>query len=98
VYELVRAKAEAEGQAKGRAEGQAKGWAEGQAKGWAEGQAKGRAEGRAEGEMIGIIHICERLLNRPETPTDQLAGLSLEELNHLGQELQGLILKTNKAD
>jgi hypothetical protein len=38
------------------------------------------------------------LLNRPETPTDQLAGLSLEELNRLGQELQGLILNPRKAD
>jgi predicted transposase YdaD len=62
---------------------------------------KGRAEGWAEGEKTGLIsniHLCKRLLDRPETPTDQLAGLSLEELNHLAQELQGLILQTKKAD
>jgi hypothetical protein len=37
-----------------------------------------RPERREEGERIGTIHLCERLLNRPETPTDELAALSLE--------------------
>jgi hypothetical protein len=41
--------------------------------------------------------MCEQLLDRPETPADQLAGLSLEELNRLSQELQRLILKTKRG-
>jgi len=31
----------------------------------------GLAEGLAKGEKIGIIHYCERLLKRPETPAEQ---------------------------
>jgi predicted transposase/invertase (TIGR01784 family) len=38
-----------------------------------------RMEGREEGEQFGRIHLCERLLRRPETPTEQLAALPLEE-------------------
>jgi hypothetical protein len=53
----------------------------------------GRAEGRIEGEKIGAIHLCERLLNRPETPTGQLAGMSLEELSRLAEELQANLPK-----
>lgn len=48
---------------------------------------------RLEGEKIGIIHHCERLLNRPETPSEQLVGLSLEELTRLADELHGQVLK-----
>jgi predicted transposase/invertase (TIGR01784 family) len=54
-----------------------------------------RLEGRAEGEKIGIIHFCERMLNRPQTPTEQLAGLSLDELTRLADELQAQVLKPN---
>jgi predicted transposase/invertase (TIGR01784 family) len=53
-----------------------------------EGVQKGRMEGRMEGEKIGIIHICERLLGRPETPGEQLALMSPEELACLAEELQ----------
>jgi predicted transposase/invertase (TIGR01784 family) len=61
-----------------------------------EGRQEGRQEGRAEGEKIGLIgtiRVCERLLQRPETPTEQLAGLSLEELAGLSKELEEQILK-----
>jgi predicted transposase/invertase (TIGR01784 family) len=54
---------------------------------------EGREEGRAEGELIGRIHLCERLLNRPLTPTEQLASRSLEELIQLADELQAQVLK-----
>ncbi len=54
---------------------------------------EGREEGRAEGEKIGMIHAFERLLNRPQTPTEQLAGRSLEELTRLADELQGQLRK-----
>ena len=62
-----------------------------------EGRHEGREEGRTEGEQIGIIHLCERLLNRPETPKENLAGLSLEQLARLADELQGQVLKTPGA-
>src|SRR5258708_2174896 len=44
---------------------------------------EGRLEGWLEGEKIGIIHTLERLLNRSETATEQLAALSLDALNQL---------------
>jgi hypothetical protein len=37
---------------------------------------------------VGTIHLCERLLHRPETPADQLMALSLEDLTHLADALQ----------
>jgi hypothetical protein len=55
-----------------------------------------RQEGQAAGEKIGIIRIiqlCERLLNRPETAPEQLAGLSIEDLARLADELQGQVMK-----
>jgi hypothetical protein len=58
-----------------------------------EGQAEGRSEGHVEGEKIGMIHAYERLLQRPETPTEQLAALSLDNLTRLADELQAQLLK-----
>jgi predicted transposase/invertase (TIGR01784 family) len=46
----------------------------------------GRVEGVARGEQIGRIHLCERLLNCPETPTEQLASLSVDDLTKLADE------------
>src|ERR1700722_12264872 len=49
----------------------------------------GRKEGREEGEkrgIIGTVHLCERLLQRPETPAEQLAALSLDVLTRLAEE------------
>jgi len=57
-----------------------------------EGQKKGRVEGRMEGEKMGLIHLCERLLHRPETPTEQLVRLPLEELTRLADDLQAQVL------
>jgi predicted transposase/invertase (TIGR01784 family) len=48
---------------------------------------------RLQGQQIGIIHLCERLLNRPETPSEQLAALSMEALTRLAEDLQGQVLK-----
>jgi predicted transposase/invertase (TIGR01784 family) len=53
---------------------------------------EGRQEGRAE-EKISTIHFCERLLDRPETATEELAALSLDELTRLVDDLQGQVLK-----
>ena len=50
---------------------------------------------RQEGERTGIIQMiqfCERLLNRPETATENLAALSNEALTSLAEELQGQVL------
>jgi hypothetical protein len=60
-----------------------------------EGREEGREEGLARGEKIGVIHLCERLLQRPETPTQQLAAQSLEELTRLANELQAQALARN---
>jgi flagellar biosynthesis/type III secretory pathway protein FliH len=58
-----------------------------------EGHMEGRAEGRAEGEKIGIIHQCERLLKRQQTPTEQLVSLSLDDLTRLAEELHNQVLQ-----
>jgi predicted transposase/invertase (TIGR01784 family) len=52
---------------------------------------KGEKIGLEKGEKIGTIHFCERLLERPETPTEQLAALSLAELSRLAEELRNLV-------
>ena len=48
---------------------------------------------RLEGEKIGMIHAFERLLNLPETPTDELIGLTLNDLARRADELQARVLK-----
>ena len=58
---------------------------------------EGREEGRTEGEHIGVIHLCERLLKRPETPAEKLAALALAELARRAEELQGQVLKARGA-
>jgi hypothetical protein len=50
-------------------------------------------EGQKKGEKIGVIQLCERLLKRPETPTEKLAALSIEDLTRLADELQGQVFK-----
>jgi len=54
---------------------------------------EGRDEGRTEGEKIGMIHAYEGLLNRPETSTEELARLTLDELNRLSDDLQAQLRK-----
>jgi predicted transposase/invertase (TIGR01784 family) len=48
---------------------------------------------RMEGEIIGKIHLCEQLLNRPETPTEQLAALPMEDLTRLANDLHEQLQK-----
>ena len=45
-------------------------------------------QGETIGKMIGAIHICERILQRPESPEEQLRVRSLEELKQLAEELE----------
>jgi predicted transposase/invertase (TIGR01784 family) len=64
---------------------------EGEEKGRMEGEEKGRNEGRIEGERIGIVHAYERLLDRPETPANQLTQSTPDELNRLIEDLQAAL-------
>jgi hypothetical protein len=54
---------------------------------------------RMEGTMarmegtIAMIHFCEKLLNRSETPSEQLAHMPLENLAGLAEDLQTQLLK-----
>jgi predicted transposase/invertase (TIGR01784 family) len=64
---------------------------EGLEEGREQGRQEGRQEGRMEGEKAGairLIHVCERLLNQAETPAEQLAGVPLETLSRLADDLQ----------
>jgi predicted transposase/invertase (TIGR01784 family) len=65
---------------------------EGELKGRMEGRMEGITEGRREGD-IKRIHFCERLLKRPETAAESLAGLSQEELGRIAQELEEALSK-----
>jgi predicted transposase/invertase (TIGR01784 family) len=52
-----------------------------------------RMEGREEGARIGTIHFCEKFLNRPLTPIEQLAEMSLEDLTRKADDLQEQVLR-----
>ena len=51
------------------------------------GEQRGRQEGRQEG-LIGIVHLCQRLLRQPLTPADDLAQLPHEDLKRLADRLE----------
>jgi predicted transposase/invertase (TIGR01784 family) len=57
-----------------------------------EGHEEGREEGRREG-LITNIHFCERLLHRSETPTEQMARCTCEELSRLLERLQAEVFQ-----
>jgi len=59
-----------------------------------EGELKGRMEGELKGRMEGEIkriQLCERLLKRAETSAEELAGVSLEDLERMAQELEEML-------
>ena len=66
---------------------------EGLREGREEGIKEGREDGLIRGERVGIIHFCERLRNRAQTPTEELASRPLEDLTRLAEELQAQVLK-----
>jgi predicted transposase/invertase (TIGR01784 family) len=74
-----------------RLEGREEGRREGRLEGEQIGRTQGEQIGRMQGEQIGRIHAYERLLARTETPAEQLAVLSLEELTRQADELQTLL-------
>jgi predicted transposase/invertase (TIGR01784 family) len=51
---------------------------------------------RLEGRLIGRIQLCEQLLQRPETPTEELAALSLEELTRRAEEVEALLTRPRR--
>jgi predicted transposase/invertase (TIGR01784 family) len=61
-----------------------------------EGLQQGLQKGRIQGEVIGGIHLCERWLNRPETPIEQLAGLAPEEIGRLLETLQAEVFSQRR--
>jgi predicted transposase/invertase (TIGR01784 family) len=77
----------------GREEGRSEGREEGRNQGRSEGREEGRNQGRTEG-AIERIHLCERLLNRTRTPTEELASRSLEDLIQLADALQAQVFRT----
>jgi len=54
-----------------------------------EGLEEGQAEARD--SMIHMIHFCEQLLHRPESPAEQLARSSLDELRRLAADLESQV-------
>jgi predicted transposase/invertase (TIGR01784 family) len=52
-----------------------------------------RADIQAKGEKIGTIHLCQRRLNRPLTPAEQLAALSPDELTRLAEQLEAELFR-----
>ena len=46
------------------------------------------AEGIQKGEIIGRIHVCQRLLKLPLTPTDELLAKAADELRALATTLE----------
>ena len=60
--------------------------------GMEKGLEKGIEKGFEQGQLIGRIHLCERLLDRPLTPRDELNGLAPEELGQRADELEARVL------
>jgi hypothetical protein len=48
----------------------------------------GLEKGREQGKLIGVIHLCRDLLQRPLTPREQLVTLPVEQLRQLAQQLR----------
>jgi flagellar biosynthesis/type III secretory pathway protein FliH len=61
-----------------------------------EGYREGRVEGYREGLKIGMIHVGELMLKRPETPTEQLLTLSMDDLSRLAEDLLAQAAATMK--
>ena len=54
----------------------------------AQGKAEGKAEGTAEGHVEGKLQLLQQLMGKAVTPTEELDGLSLEELQGRFENLQ----------
>ncbi|CAN5182022.1 hypothetical protein BH10PLA2_BH10PLA2_08100 [soil metagenome] len=76
----------------GLEEGRQVGLLEGHQQGRQEGRQEGHLEGLRQGEIIGAVRLCQRLLGVPETPTDELACLSIDQLARLAEDLQAKVM------
>jgi predicted transposase/invertase (TIGR01784 family) len=65
-----------------------KGLEQGRMEGRMEGRMKGRMEGIEKGELIGKIHLAQRLLKRPVTPKKKLLEQSLKDLKATLKQLE----------
>lgn len=45
-------------------------------------------EGVAQGEQIGTIHTLQQILGLPETPSDELASMSVESREAVAEDLK----------
>lgn len=61
-----------------------------------EGRKEGREEGRKEGQ-VEQIHFCQQMLQRTETPAEQLLALPLAELKRLAQQLKAEVTRPPSA-
>jgi len=57
------------------------------------GERAGREQGELIGREIGVIHLCQGLLNQPVTPKEKLLTLSVEELARLASDLRKQVVK-----
>ena len=62
-------------------------WQRDLATGFKEAEQRGERKGRLLALVHGI-HLCQRLLRRPQTPADQLQSLPIEDLQRLNKELE----------
>jgi flagellar biosynthesis/type III secretory pathway protein FliH len=60
-----------------------------------EGFEEGFKEGLAERQQVGVIHFCEGLLGRQETPRAQLYCLGLDKLTSLADDLEAQVRKAH---
>ena len=60
----------------------------GMEKGIEKGMEKGMAKGMAKGQFIGQIQLIQLLLKRPQTPTESLVVLDVEELRDMLAKLE----------
>ena len=61
---------------------------EGRKEGHKEGHKEGLAEGIDVGELMGRIHLCQKLLKQAQTPKEELEKWSVDDLARLAAELQ----------
>jgi hypothetical protein len=47
-----------------------------------------REQGEMFGKLVGSIHAYERILQRPQTPQEQLLALAPDDLQHLAEDLE----------
>jgi flagellar biosynthesis/type III secretory pathway protein FliH len=66
---------------------------QGELAGREKGEQIGREKGEQIGREIGVIHLCQSLLNQPITPKDKLQALSLDDLTRLAGELRKQVVK-----